>query len=78
MIHKSLSTLDLELSLNQSSSIVDVVPTGFVATSSTAATITGTLLIETPQAISVITADEMVRRDVQTLSQTLDYTAGVA
>lgn len=71
-------TLNFNLSLQQSSSIVNVTAQpGYVATSSTAATKTGTPLLETPQTVSVITLDQMEQRGVQTLSQALDYTAGV-
>ncbi len=77
-VGESQQTLELKLELGQSTSIVNVVaPGGYVATSSTAATKSGTPLIETPQAVSVITADEMRQRGAQTLNQALDYTAGV-
>ena len=50
---------------------------GFVATSSATATKTGTPLLETPQSISVITADQLKSQGVQTLGQALNYTPGV-
>ena len=66
-VAQKLNSLDFHLSLQQSSSIVNVVaPAGYVASSSTAATKTGTPLVETPQPVSVITLDEMQQRGVQT------------
>lgn len=50
---------------------------GYVATSSATATKTGTPLIETPQSISVITADQMEAQAVENLAQALRYTPGV-
>ncbi|MGH8175225.1 MAG: TonB-dependent siderophore receptor, partial [Steroidobacter sp.] len=44
----------------------------------TTATKTDTALIETPQAISVITADQFLDRGVLTMQETLRYSAGVA
>ncbi|WP_395698636.1 TonB-dependent siderophore receptor [Methylocella sp.] len=49
----------------------------FVQTETSAATKTDTPLIETPQAVTVITQKQLEERNVQTLSQALDYTAGV-
>jgi iron complex outermembrane recepter protein len=49
---------------------------GFVATRSTTGTKTDTPLIETPQSISVITADQLKTQDLQSLTQALRYTAG--
>lgn len=70
--------LDLVLHMSTAVSIVSVTaPTGYVATSSTTATKTGLPLIETPQTISVITGDQLVQRNVQSMNQALDYTAGV-
>ena len=51
--------------------------TGFVAKRALSATKTDTPLIETPQAISVITRDEMEAQGVTTLRETTRYTAGV-
>ncbi|GAB2463469.1 TonB-dependent siderophore receptor [Comamonas humi] len=50
---------------------------GFTARRATSATKTDTPLIETPQAISVVTRDQMEAQGVQTLRQTTAYTAGV-
>ncbi|BEU97453.1 TonB-dependent siderophore receptor [Acidovorax sp. DW039] len=51
--------------------------TGFVAKRALSATKTDTPLLETPQAISVVTRDEMEAQGSQTLRQTTAYTAGV-
>lgn len=50
--------------------------TGFVAKRALSASKTDTPLIETPQAISVITRDQMEAQGVQTLQQVTAYTAG--
>ncbi|MBW8463832.1 TonB-dependent receptor plug domain-containing protein, partial [Acidovorax sp.] len=50
--------------------------TGFVAKRALSATKTDTPLIETPQAISVITRDQMEAQGVQTLRQVTAYTPG--
>lgn len=50
---------------------------GYVAKRSSTATKTDTRLIENPQSISVITADELSDRKVETLDEALRYTAGV-
>ena len=50
--------------------------TGFVAQRALSATKTDTPLIETPQAISVVTRDQMEAQSVQTLRQVTAYTAG--
>lgn len=50
---------------------------GYVATQSATGTKTDTPLIETPQAINVITADEIAARAAQSTSQALAYTPGV-
>lgn len=47
------------------------------ATRATTATKTDTALIETPQAISVVTATQFIDRGVLTLQETLRYSAGV-
>ncbi|MCR0985180.1 TonB-dependent siderophore receptor [Roseomonas populi] len=49
---------------------------GFVAGVSATGTKTDTPLIETPQSISVVTADEIEARDARTVTQALRYTAG--
>ncbi len=50
---------------------------GFVARRALSATKTDTPLIETPQAVSVITRDQMEAQGAQTLRQTTAYTAGI-
>jgi len=50
---------------------------GYVAQASTAGTKTDTPLIETPQSVSVVTRDELNDRNVQTLTQAVNYTPGV-
>lgn len=50
---------------------------GFVAGVSTAGTKTDTPIIETPQSISVVTADEIAARNARNLNQVLRYTPGV-
>jgi iron complex outermembrane receptor protein len=51
---------------------------GYVATRSASGTKTDTPLIETPQAISVVTADQMRAQGVRTLAESLRYTPGVS
>jgi iron complex outermembrane receptor protein len=50
---------------------------GIVATRSATGTKTDTPLIETPQSISVVTADRMTQQGATSVSQALAYTAGV-
>lgn len=50
---------------------------GFTARRGSSATKTDTPLIETPQAITVITRDRMEAQGAQTLRETTNYTAGV-
>ncbi len=50
---------------------------GYVATRSASGTKTDTPLIETPRAISVVTADEIADRKVQSVEEALRYTVGV-
>lgn len=50
---------------------------GYVAKTSISATKTGTPLVETPQSISVVTANEIAAQGAQTLGQALGYTPGV-
>ncbi|MDH6590320.1 iron complex outermembrane receptor protein [Variovorax sp. TBS-050B] len=50
---------------------------GYVARRSLTATKTDTALIENPQSVSVITADEIGDRKAESLDQALRYTAGV-
>ena len=60
------------------SSIVNVSATGgYVAASSTTSTKTDAPLIEIPQSVSVITADQMTARNVQTVNEAIQYTASV-
>lgn len=51
---------------------------GYQATVSAAGTKTDTPIIETPQSISVITADQMSNQRVTSLADTLSYSPGVA
>lgn len=50
---------------------------GYVATRSSAGSKTDTPILETPQSISVIGGDELVARNVQTLTEAVGYTPGV-
>lgn len=50
---------------------------GIVATRSATGTKTDTPLIETPQSISVVTADRMTQQGATTINEALGYTAGV-
>ncbi|ANI30102.1 ferrichrysobactin receptor [Yersinia entomophaga] len=50
---------------------------GFVATNSSTGTKTDTPLIKTPQAISVVTREQMAAQDATSVAQALRYTAGV-
>lgn len=50
---------------------------GYVATRSASGTKTDTPLLETPRAISVVTADEIADRKVQSVEEALRYTVGV-
>jgi len=50
---------------------------GYVTTRSEAATMTDTLLINTPASVSVVTRDEMDAQGAQTVSQALRYVPGV-
>lgn len=51
---------------------------GYVATQSATGTKTDTPLIETPQSISVVTADQMEAQSVESIGNALRYTAGVS
>lgn len=51
---------------------------GFVAGVSATATKTDTTLLETPQAVSVVTRDQMDQQSAQSIKQALQYTSGVA
>ncbi|WP_298268972.1 TonB-dependent siderophore receptor [uncultured Bradyrhizobium sp.] len=50
---------------------------GYVATHSATGSKTDTRLIETPQAISVVTADQIKDQGAQSVAQALNYTSGV-
>ncbi|KAB2892577.1 MAG: TonB-dependent receptor plug domain-containing protein, partial [Burkholderiaceae bacterium] len=50
---------------------------GFVARRALSATKTDTPLIETPQAITVVTRDQMEAQGVQTLRESTRYSAGI-
>lgn len=50
---------------------------GYVAEQSTAGTKTDTPILETPQSISVVTADQMEAQGAQTVTDALRYTSGV-
>ncbi|WP_292407113.1 TonB-dependent siderophore receptor [Mesorhizobium sp.] len=51
---------------------------GYVATQGSTATKTDTPLIETPQSISVVTADQIAAQGVESIGNAMRYTAGVA
>jgi iron complex outermembrane recepter protein len=51
---------------------------GYVAVNESTGTKTSSPIIETPQAISVVTREQLADRGVQTLSEALRYTPGVA
>ncbi len=71
------ASVQLETIIVQSPDVNANDSAGFVQLSSSAATKTNTPLIETPQAVTVITQQQLEERNVQTLQQALDYTAGV-
>ena len=71
---KALAPVTVNAGTEQQSPTAPV--TGFVAKRALSATKTDTPLIETPQAISVITRDQMEAQGVQTLRQVTAYTAG--
>lgn len=50
---------------------------GYIATQSGTATKTDTTISETPQSISVIGTDEIDARQAQSITETLNYTAGI-
>lgn len=63
---------------NDSTAVERVEVTGLKARRAAAGTKTETPLIETPQSITVIDGDELVRRNVQSINQALGYVAGVS
>lgn len=71
---KALAPVTVSAGAEQESPTAPV--TGFVAKRALSATKTDTPLIETPQAVSVITRDQMEAQGVQTLRQVTAYTAG--
>lgn len=71
---KALAPVTVSAGAEQESPTAPV--SGFVAKRALSATKTDTPLIETPQAISVITRDQMEAQGVQTLRQVTAYTAG--
>ncbi|MEO6487189.1 MAG: TonB-dependent siderophore receptor [Thermoanaerobaculia bacterium] len=69
---------DFTLGAGTFSSIITVEETGgFSAASSTSATKMNAPLIEIPQSVSVITADQMNARNVQTVNEAIRYTGSV-
>jgi iron complex outermembrane recepter protein len=69
---------DFTLNVGGFESIVNVTAEGgFVATSSTTATKTGAPLIEIAQTVSVVTLDQMLARNVQTVNEAIRYTGSV-
>lgn len=63
---------------NDTTAVERVEVTGLKARRAAAGTKTETPLIETPQSITVIDGDELVRRNVQSINQALGYVAGVS
>ncbi|WP_420213851.1 TonB-dependent siderophore receptor [Janthinobacterium fluminis] len=72
---RTLPAVTVEAGSEQDSATAPV--RGFVARRAASATKTDTPLLETPQAISVVTRDRIEAQGAQTLSQVLNYTAGV-
>jgi iron complex outermembrane receptor protein len=69
---------DFTLQTGTYSSIITVTEHGgFFAGSSTSATKTDAPLIEIPQSVSVVTADQLTSRNVQTVSEAIGYTGSV-
>ncbi|WP_306397201.1 TonB-dependent siderophore receptor [Telluria beijingensis] len=54
----------------------DAAAAGFVARRSSAASKTSTSLLETPQSVSVVTADQIRAQGAQSVEQSVQYTAG--
>jgi len=71
----TLPQVDVSASTEKETSTSHVV--GYVAKHSATATKTDTLLIENPQSVSVITADEINDRKAESLDEVLRYTTGV-
>ena len=69
---------DFTLQTGSYSSIITVTESGgFFAGSSTSATKTDAPLIEIPQSVSVVTADQLASRNVQTVNEAIRYTGSV-
>ena len=72
------ATRDFSLQTGAYSSIITVQEQGgYVASSSTSATKTEAPLIEIPQSVSVVTADQLAARNVQTVNEAIRYTGSV-
>ena len=72
-------TRDFSLNVGGFESIVNVTGQGgFVATNSTAATKTGAPLIEIAQSVSVVTADQMASRNIQTVNEAIEFSGSVS
>ncbi|HYD16635.1 MAG TPA: TonB-dependent siderophore receptor [Candidatus Nanoarchaeia archaeon] len=70
---------NITLAIGRVSSIVSVTEAGgYVAVASTSSTKSDTPLLETPQSVSVVTSDQMSARNVQTVNEAIQYTAGVS
>ena len=76
-VSSSPTTADLILRVANASENVTVTANDYVALTSATGTKTETPLIETPEAISVVTSQELRDRDTQTVDDALRYTAGV-
>lgn len=63
---------------DEGASVEGVVVTGLKGRLAAAGTKTETALIETPQSITVIDSDELIRRNALSVNQALGYVAGVA
>ncbi|WP_144146041.1 TonB-dependent siderophore receptor [Paraburkholderia sp. BCC1884] len=51
--------------------------TGYVASTTSSATKSGTSILEAPQSVSVVTRDQMTQQNAQTLNAAVRYTSGV-
>ena len=72
---KALSSVTIQARPEPESATTPV--TGFVARQSASATKTDTPVLETPQAISVVTRDQIEAQGATTLRQTTAYSAGI-
>lgn len=71
-------TIDMTLAVQQASNAITVsADSGYVAVEGSTATKTNTPLTEVPQAISVVTRDQMDEQVVQSVPQALRYSAGM-